>query len=199
MDETIETMTQYSEAYISVDVETSGPIPGDYSLLSIGACTLSEPPQTFYIELKPINTNSTPEAAAVHKLSIERLMREGATPEEGMAQFAQWLKRQAGQHQKPLFLAFNAPFDWMFVNYYFMHYHGSNPFGHAALDIKAFYMGMAGVAWSQTSWRNLPDKYKPEFNLTHHALQDALDQAFIFKKLLEEASSKKPTQGAGTT
>lgn len=192
-------MSKETEGYISVDVETAGPIPGDYSLLSIGACTLSEPPQTFYIELKPINANSTPEAAAVHKLSIEQLMREGVTPEEGMAQFAQWLKYQAVPDQQPLFVAFNAPFDWMFINYYFIHYHGSNPFGHAALDIKAFYMGMAGAAWSQTSWRNLPEKYKPEFNLSHHALQDALDQAFIFKKLLEEASRKNHTEGAGTT
>jgi uncharacterized OsmC-like protein len=27
-----------NERFYSVDVETSGPIPGDYSLLSIGAC-----------------------------------------------------------------------------------------------------------------------------------------------------------------
>ncbi len=30
------------EAYISVDVETSGPNPGDYDLLSIGACRVDD-------------------------------------------------------------------------------------------------------------------------------------------------------------
>jgi hypothetical protein len=43
------------EVFISVDVETAGPIPGDYSLLSIGACVVDEPSQTFSCELQPIN------------------------------------------------------------------------------------------------------------------------------------------------
>jgi len=31
------------ELYVSVDVETSGPVPGIYSLLSVGACVVSSP------------------------------------------------------------------------------------------------------------------------------------------------------------
>ena len=30
------------EVFISVDVETSGPIPGDYDLLSIGMCLVDK-------------------------------------------------------------------------------------------------------------------------------------------------------------
>ncbi len=81
-----------TEAYICVDVETAGPIPGEYSLLSIGACTILEPQSTFYIELKPINENFTPEAANVHKLSMQRLMVEGVAPDEALQQFEEWLK-----------------------------------------------------------------------------------------------------------
>ncbi|RLA29121.1 MAG: 3'-5' exonuclease, partial [Gammaproteobacteria bacterium] len=40
-------MTSNREVYLSVDVETSGPIPGEYSLLTIGACDVSDPKQTF--------------------------------------------------------------------------------------------------------------------------------------------------------
>ena len=36
-----------SEIFVSIDVETSGPIPGEYSLLSIGACLVSDPDTTF--------------------------------------------------------------------------------------------------------------------------------------------------------
>lgn len=180
------------EAYICVDVETAGPIPGpgsgpgppDYSLLSIGACTISEPLKTFYIELKPINENITPEAENVHKLSMQRLMLEGVEPEDALRRFEEWLKDQAAPGKQPVFVAFNAPFDWMFINYYFFHYLGHNPFGHAALDIKAFYMGMAGVPWSQTSWRTINPGDAEETQLTHHALQDAIDQAQLFKKML---------------
>ena len=185
-----------TEAYICVDVEAAGPIPGDYSLLSIGACTISEPQQTFYIELQPVNQNFTQEAAAVHQLSLEKLSLEGVTPKEALTRFEDWLLNQAAPKRQPLFVAFNAAFDWMFVAYYFHHYLGHNPFGHAAIDIKAFYMGMAGVPWSQTSWHFISPKYLTEHTLTHHALQDALDQASIFSKMLEELTQRKRSRGA---
>ncbi|NJD60936.1 MAG: DNA polymerase III subunit epsilon [Anaerolineales bacterium] len=175
-----------SEVYICVDVETSGLIPVDYSLLSIGACTIIEPRSTFYIELKPINENSTAEAANVHKLSFERLMHTGVSPVTAMQNFAGWLEQQTPPGKHAIFVAFNAPFDWMFVNYYFIHYIGHNPFGHAALDIKAYYMGRAGVSWSQTSWRFISPNLTEKESLTHHALQDAIDQADLFLKILKE-------------
>jgi len=184
-----------TEAYICVDVETAGPIPGDYSMLSIGACTLFEPQRTFYIEIKPINQSSIIEAASIHKLSLERLRMEGSDPTEAMTRFEEWLGHEGAPNQQPVFVAFNAAFDWMFVNYYFYHYLGHNPFGHTAIDIKAFYMGMASVPWSQTSWRFISPQYKPENHLTHHALQDALDQAELFKKMLEEIQTRKFAQG----
>jgi DNA polymerase III epsilon subunit-like protein len=184
-----------TDVYICVDVETTGPIPGDYSMLSIGACTIYEPQQTFYIELKPINQNTIADAASIHKLSLERLLAEGLDSAEALTRFEEWLINDAAPNQRPLFVAFNAAFDWMFVNHYFHHYLGHNPFGHAAIDIKAFYMGMTGVPWSQTSWRYIIPKYKTKHHLTHHALQDALDQADLFKQMLEELNKKKKIQG----
>ncbi len=173
-----------SEAYICVDVETAGPVPPDYSLLSIGACSVIEPQSTFYIELQPVNDQSNPEAAKVHQLSLVRLSAEGIPPATAMQRFELWLAIQSAPNKQPVFVAFNAPFDWMFVNYYFIHYLGHNPFGHAALDIKALYMGRTGVTWSQTSWRFISPQLTDDTHLTHHALQDALDQAVLFKKIL---------------
>ena len=142
-----------NEVFVCVDVETAGPIPPDYSLLSIGACSVFEPQSTFYIELQPVNDQLTPEAAQVHKLSLEGLAVEGIPPAIAMQRFEAWIAEQSAPPKQPVFVAFNAAFDWMFINYYFMHYLGRNPFGHAALDIKAFFMGQAGVSWSETSWR----------------------------------------------
>jgi DNA polymerase III epsilon subunit-like protein len=185
-----------TDAFICVDIEATGPIPGDFSMLSIGACTVFEPQRTFYIELKPVNQNTTVEAASIHKLSLERLTVEGISPIDAMVRFEEWVVNAAASNSRqPLFVAFNAGFDWMFVNYYFYHFLGRNPFGHAPIDIKAFYMGMAGVAWSQTSWRFISPKYMPEYHLTHHALQDALDQADLFKKMLEEIRRNKKIKG----
>ena len=59
--------------YISVDVETAGPSPSNYSLLSIGACSVDDPSVSFYIELKPIHSNISPEAIKVHGLDLDTL------------------------------------------------------------------------------------------------------------------------------
>ena len=179
-----------NEAYISVDIETAGPNPSDYSLLSIGACTMLEPQTTFYVELKPENNNATPEALAISRLSIDRLFERGLEPELAMTRFDEWVNEVTPDGYRPIFVAFNAPFDWMFINDYFHRYLGRNPFGHTALDIKAFYMGLHGVPWSQTAMRFVGKQYLGDRQLTHHALRDALDQAEIFGLMLEASKDR---------
>lgn len=164
---------------VSVDVETSGPNPADYDMLSIGACTLIEPRQKFYIELKPVSMRFTDEALRVHGLDLGELQRKGEKPADALEKLRSWLAEAIPFASQPLFLGFNAPFDWMFVNDYFIHYLGENPFGHSALDIKSFYMGAARVPWSSTSMKNLS-----LIELKHNALQDACDQANLFERIV---------------
>jgi DNA polymerase III epsilon subunit-like protein len=178
------------ETFISVDVETAGPNPSDYSLLTIGACAILDRPSTFYVEIKPVNMNFVPEALAVSRLSMERLAERGIEPLEAMKRFAAWLKDEIPADQKPIFLAFNAPFDWMFINDYFHRYLGHNPFGHAALDIKSYFMGLAGVTFAETAMRYVGPRYLGDQQLTHHSLRDAMDQADIFRKMQAEALQK---------
>ncbi len=182
------------ETYICVDIETAGPYPGEYSILSLGACTIFEPYKTFYVELKPTTGNASEEALLIHRLSMQRLKENGLEPAEALLRFETWLAEQTPPGQAPIFVAFNAPFDWMFVNYYFLHYLGRNPFGHSALDIKAFYMGLAHTPWRETSMRYLAPHYLDDRTLSHHALRDALDQAEIFAKLLAQAGMPTPNK-----
>lgn len=179
------------EVYVSVDVETAGPNPGLYSLLSIGACLVAEPERTFYLELQPVNSNIEKEALAVHGLSLENLRVTGVPPADAMAQFEAWLAREIAPPVRPLFVAFNAPFDWMFVNDYFHRFLGRNPFGHNAIDIKAYYMGLSGSSWADTNLDKLLARYTGSAKLTHNALDDAMDQAAIFRTLLEEAARRR--------
>lgn len=172
--------------FISVDVETAGPNPSQYSLLTIGACTLDNPPETFYMELQPINNKITPESYKIHRLDIKRLAERGIPPEEAMAGFETWLKSVTPEGSVPIFLAFNAPFDWMFINDYFHRFLGRNPFGHSAVDIKAFYMSLHHVPWSETTMTYLAQHYLGNREITHHALRDAIDQAEMFQKMLED-------------
>ena len=175
-----------NETYISVDVETAGPNPGGYAMLSIGACTVAEPVETFYVEIKPDKDAFSLEALEVSGLSMDELRENGVPPERAMGQFADWVNNVTPENNRPIFVAFNAPFDWAFVNDYFHRYLGHNPFGHSALDMKAYFMGASGVAWSDTGFEKATSYYKINHPLTHNALQDALDQAELFRKMLEK-------------
>ena len=174
------------EIYVSVDVETSGPAPGRYSLLAIGACLVDEPTCTFYAELQPIGESATAEAMQVHNLDLATLKRDGLPPAEAMKRFEAWLKAVVPDGALPVFVGFNAPFDWMFVADYFDRFLGRNPFGHTALDLKAYYMGLTGGAWSDTTKRALAARYPDHPHLTHNALQDAVDQAALFRRMRAE-------------
>ncbi len=169
------------QLYVSVDIEASGSIPAEYSMLSLGACLVTDTSKTFYVELKPINNNYMQEALDVCKLSMEALQREGIEPSIAMKSFAEWLD---GLKARPIFVGYNAPFDWSFVNYYFHKYLGYNPFGHNAIDIKAYYMGMKRCRWKQTAKQRIPSYLKSKHRHTHNALQDSIEQAELFSNML---------------
>jgi DNA polymerase III epsilon subunit-like protein len=179
------------ETLISVDVESAGPNPSQYSLLAIGACSVFSPDRHFYVELKPVNRLFQPEALESCGFSLEKLAVEGVDPAEAMRSFETWLQEVIPAGQRPIFVGFNAPFDWMFVNDYFHRFLGHNPFGHAAIDIKSYYMGLARVPWTETTMRFLGGRYLNQPAIIHHALRDALDQGEIFRKLLLEAAGQQ--------
>jgi len=179
------------EHYISVDVEASGPIPGDYSLLSLGACSVIDPRLQFYVEIQPISDKAVPEALAVAGFTLEHLKKTGTPPATAMSSFADWIKINRGEGN-PVFVGFNACFDWSFVNWYFHRFLGRNPFGIGGVDIKAFYMGRAGCMWSETTLSRLPATLISDLPHTHNALEDALAQAEIFAKLLALPSIPSP-------
>lgn len=174
-------MSGKREIFVSVDVETAGPIPGEFSLLSIGACAVFDPTKTFVCELKPINRNADPMALEVTGLSLDELTRTGLDPSEAMQRFADWLSALAGTDGSVVFVGLNAPFDWSFVNYYFHRFGNGNPFGFTALDIKALYMGATGCSWADTRSSRMAARLNPVSTGDHNALRDAQYQAELFR------------------
>lgn len=177
------------ERYFSVDVESSGPIPGKYSMLSLGACVVGKTDRTFYVELRPISRDFLPDALRISGFDITYLERYGENPENAMRAFRSWIEKEAGD-DKAVFVGFNACYDWQFVNWYFQSFAGNNPFGFAGIDIKSFYMGLSGVPWSKTTSSQLPTEFQPDTQQTHNALDDARAQASIFEKLLRGSRTK---------
>lgn len=178
------------ESYICIDVETSGPSPSKYALLSIGACLVDDIEKAFYIELQPDREDFLPEALEISGLSLSSLTENGIPVQLALQKFTEWITSVVPSGEVPIFVALNAPFDWMFVCDYMIRYLGANPFGHSALDIKAYYMGLTGVAWSETSMKYISKFVKNEKKLVHNALRDAQDQALIFRELLQRSANR---------
>ena len=175
------------EILVSVDIEASGPTPGTGSMLSIGACLVDDPQVAIYLELKPLpGLPWSNDAQAVHRLERSDLEQHGLEPWHAMEQFEAWLAETA-HGRRPVFVGFNAPFDWMFVADYFQRYLGRNPFGIAALDLKSYYMARDRIAsWAETSRRHVEQRYPVTTPHSHNALDDARGQAELALLLLHE-------------
>jgi hypothetical protein len=127
-------------AYIMVDIESDGPIPGDYSMISFGAVLIDDRLETtFYGKLKPISNQFIPEALAVSGHTREEVLLF-ADPKEVMTDFAAWVKTVC--KDRPIFISDNNGFDWMFICWYFHHFTGGNPFGFSSQNLGSLYKGL---------------------------------------------------------
>lgn len=197
------------DIYISVDVETDGPIPGPYSLLSFGMCVAgtydgevfrrSEPTAArFYRELKPISDRWEPEALRVNGLNRDALITTGIAPAAAMDEAAAWVRAVAGT-SRPILVAYPVAFDWAFLYWYFVRFSSTgSPFGYSScLDIRTLYQAHAKRVFDASGKASMPDDLKPRRPHTHDALDDALEQAELFANVFEWALAAPSPDFAG--
>lgn len=187
-----------TEVYVSVDVETGGPVPGIYPLLSIGACLVDDLTKRFYVELKPGDKLVEAEAVQVswpdrpaHE-TIARLEREGVSEAEALSLFAAWVG-QVAQGRRPVYLAFNAAFDWAFTHHSFTRLGIPDPFGYAPLDVKAYWAGRLGTTLEETRKSKLPASLTAGLGAhSHRADDDAVRQAEVFLRMRAWPLQREP-------
>jgi len=180
--------------YFSADVEADGPIPGPYSMVSVGVAvagvrnpefTPIDPTRfTFYRELRPISEEWDPPALAVSGLTREHLVDNGVDPAAAMAELTDFIRTTA-DGARPVFVAYPACYDWMFVYWYLMRFTGASIFGHSGcLDMKTLYAARANVHIGQAVKRLMPRHLHSGREHTHNALDDAIEQADLFANLM---------------
>lgn len=181
-------MNNKPEIYISTDVETDGPIPGENSLLSLGSAAYLEDKtlvSTFYVNLELLHkAKPNDKTMAWWKTQPEAwaLCRENPQdPKKAMADYLDWIKRLPG---KPVFVGFPAGFDFMFTYWYLIKFTGESPFSFSALDIKTMAMLMLGKGYRDAIKRNMPKNWFDDLPHTHHALDDAIEQGALFCNML---------------
>jgi len=180
------------DAYFSADVETDGPVPGPFSILSFGLVYAGsfggkrfERPTdyacSFYRELKPISDAFEPEALRVNGIDRVRLCQEGALPKNVMTEAGRWVKNVAGS-RRPVLVAYPLSFDWTWLYWYFVRFSAEgSPFSHSrCFDVKTAMAVKAGIPICEAGRARLLPMLRSDRAHTHHALDDATEQAEIF-------------------
>jgi hypothetical protein len=177
-----------NEIYVSTDVEADGRIPGPNSMLSFASVAFRADKTiigTFAANLLTLpSANPDPETMAWWKERPEAwaACRENARePADVMAEYLTWLKGLPG---KPVFVAYPAAYDFMFVYWYLIRFTGESPFSHSALDIKTYAMSLLGTDYRRSVKRNMPQEWFDDVPHTHVALDDAKEQGALFCKML---------------
>ena len=183
------------EIYVSVDVETDGPVPGPHSMLSVGcAAYLADKTliSTFSANLETLPGatghprtmafwQTEPVAWAAHR-------KDTVPPEKAMKELAAWVRALPGT---PIFVAFPVTFDFLFVQWYLYKFGGGLPFAHSGLDIRTMAMTMNKSSWSRSTKEHLPQHWYDPLPHTHVALDDAIEQGAMFCNMLAELRSQK--------
>jgi hypothetical protein len=185
------------DVYVSVDVETDGPIPGPFSMLSFGMVVVGrydggklervDPTKSgFYRELRPISNDYDAETMAVSGLSRDELLRTGIDPVDAMSDAAAWVREVAGEGT-PVLVAYPLSFDWSWLYWYFVSFSRTgSPFGFSScLDIKTAYAVRARKPIALSGASKLPPELRSSRNHVHHGLADAIEQSEIFLNILD--------------
>lgn len=192
------------EVYISVDVETTGRIPGigESSMVQVGAVVCAKRVAGSFSQIpngSRFEANLKQMADAPGEPDTIRWLREqGLDPNDGqlpllaMERFLEWTQLVTSQYPgaKLVYVGYPLGFDWSFTHWYFEHFLGtrSDPFGFSnALDIKSMYAAKAGVG----CFKSIKSKMRPkslarvDHPHTHNALDDAIGQGELFCNIIE--------------
>jgi hypothetical protein len=176
------------EIYVSTDVEADGPIPGPHSMLSFASAAYRADKTllgTFSANLTTLpRATGHPQTMQWWQTQPEAwaACRTGPRdPEEVMPQYVAWLKALPG---RPVFVAYPAAYDFLFVYWYLMRFAGESPFSHSALDIKTYAMALLGLPYRDAVKRNMPRDWFDRLPHTHVALDDAIGQGALLCNML---------------
>lgn len=184
---------EIKESFISVDVETTGAVPGLYSMIDLGAVSVSDISDTFSASLVELPNGAWSVETRQfwmkndHNRRILTEIQEKARPiADVMHDFRSWLSNW----KKPILIGFPATFDFAWINYYWwLVFRCEPPFGWGGLDIKTLGMITMRSGFRESTKRILKKKLPPgkwqKMQHTHRGVDDAGEQAELFKLLME--------------
>jgi hypothetical protein len=188
------------ELYISVDIESDGPLPGPNSMLSLGAVALLRDGREvgqFEINFELLE-GATPNPATMEWWSKQprevwdHVRRSPKPPEEAMRSFVTWVKKMSDQQGlPPTCVAYPAGFDFLFVYWYLIRFASESPFSFSCLDIKSYAAATLNVPYRQATKKNMPKSwFKNLPPHTHKGLDDAREQGLLYLNIVKHRESQ---------
>ena len=179
------------EIYVSVDIEADGPIPGPYSMLSLGAAAFLEDGtmvDTYYVNIETLEGASghtdTMKWWATQPGAWAYCREHTVSPKEATESFVRWVQNMDG---KPVFVGAPAGFDFTFVYWYMMKFCDYSPFSFSAIDTKTYAMALLGTEYRKSTKKSYPRHWFDGLpKHTHIAINDAIGQGMLFIKMLQE-------------
>lgn len=179
---------------VSVDVESDGPVPPLYSMISFGAVVV-EPSlnRTFYGKTAPLDgAKWLPEALAVSDTTHGEHLTY-PSPLVTMTAFWHWCMQLKIDGQRITFVSDNPAFDWQWINYYFHafpSFHAAdtayNPFGYSARRIGDIWSGLQRKIGDHSSWKDLR-----KTRHTHNPVDDARGNAEALLEIMKRLHTSK--------
>lgn len=185
-----------NSTYISIDIEATGPIPGPFSMISLGAAAYDDTGKlldTFEINFEELpNSARDPDTMqfwARNKEAWEYAMKNPVDPQVATQRFVDWLKG----FNKPTAICYPAGFDFTFVYWYIVNFCGlkNNPLSFSCLDIKSYIAGYLNKPFRSVYKGGMPEHWFSGRQHSHRGLDDALEQGDMFFNILKERNNKK--------
>ena len=178
------------EIYVSTDVETDGPIPGPHSMLSFASAAYSA--DKSLVSTFTANLHLLPEASGhpdtmawwrENQTAFDATRIDLEEPSAALRRYVAWVKALPG---RPVFVAYPAGFDFLFVYWYLIRFAGESPFSFSALDMKTYAMALLKIEYRDAVKKNMPKRWFDPLPHTHVALDDAIEQGALFCNMLAE-------------
>lgn len=200
--------------YIYTDVETDGPIPGEYSMLSIGSVAFSPDGKVlgkFYRKLKRLKgAKQHPETMKFwkeHPKDYKEATKNSEAPSKVMKDYVNWLeKMEKKNNAKSIFVSWPLAFDYQFVFWYMVKFVKKfqtgkvHPFDipfsfNMTMDAGTMEIAQMSKEITKISEKDMAKGWAKDVkelseNKGHKAIDDAMDEGKIFIKMLKENRGK---------
>lgn len=166
--------------HVVLDVESDGPCPGLYNMISFGLVSVANPALSFLGEVFPV-VQSAGIAAARDACGVSfETQQSYGSPDEVMKAAASWLNALADGKRITIW-SDNPAFDWQFWNRYCHRYLGENPAGFSARRIGDLDAGRRKEPLNANAWkRHRLTKH------THNPVDDARGNAEALRWILDQ-------------